>query len=337
MAQITKRGIENNAVDGEKLRLNNNQSLRSRNATNNGDVEILKVNSQNDVELLNLPKFNESNVATETYVNGITDTLIPISEKGASLGVATLDAGGKIPASQLPSTVVEYLGTWDAATNTPQLQDGIGDAGDVYIVSLGGVVDFGNGPIEFSPGDWVIFNGSEWEKSINSNAVQSVNGFQGVVELTTDNIEQGSANLYYSQSLFDSSLSNKTTDDLAEGVTNQYYTDQKAKDAVVVDNLNGNETDKAPSVSSVKQYVSDNATRVEVETFALSGTDISNGYLDLAEEAQNVIEVTPKGFPVQHPFDDYSLSVVSGKTRVTFLGDMLLLGVGDKIKIAYSV
>ena len=52
---------------------------------------------------------------------------------GAANGVATLDSGGKVPVSQLPSSVVTYLGTWNAATNTPTLVNGTGDAGDLYM------------------------------------------------------------------------------------------------------------------------------------------------------------------------------------------------------------
>lgn len=56
-------------------------------------------------------------------------------------------------------------GFWDASTNTPELQDGIGTIGYYYIVSVGGTVDFGNGNITFTVGDWVYYNTSnEWVK-----------------------------------------------------------------------------------------------------------------------------------------------------------------------------
>jgi hypothetical protein len=96
-----------------------------------------------------------------------------IAQKGAANGLATLDAGGKIPSSQLPSTVMEYRGMWDASTNTPTLADGMGDSGDVYIVSVGGTVNLGSGNITFLAGDWVIYNGSIWEKSDDSDSVKA--------------------------------------------------------------------------------------------------------------------------------------------------------------------
>lgn len=138
------------------------------------------------------------------YLDGVTSPIqtqlgnkIDSSEKGANNGVATLDAGGKIPASQLPSTVMEYKGTWNASTNSPTLADGVGDPGDVYIVSVAGTQNLGSGSISFAVGDWVIYNGSIWQKSSASDAVVSVNGQQGVVVLDTDDIAEGTSNLYY--------------------------------------------------------------------------------------------------------------------------------------------
>lgn len=133
--------------------------------------------------------------ATELgYVSGVTSAIqtqlnakIPTSEKAVANGVATLDSGGKVPVSQLPSAVMTYEGTWNASTNSPVLADGTGDAGMVYIVSTAGTQNLGSGSISFSLGDWVVYNGSVWEKSVNSNAVASVNGATGAVTVNAIN------------------------------------------------------------------------------------------------------------------------------------------------------
>jgi len=88
---------------------------------------------------------------------------------GAANGVATLDSGGKVPVSQLPASVVTYLGTWNAATNTPTLVNGTGDAGDLYICNVAGTVNFGAGPITFAVGDWVLYGSGTWQKSNGQN------------------------------------------------------------------------------------------------------------------------------------------------------------------------
>jgi len=100
---------------------------------------------------------------------------------GAANGVATLDSGGKVPVSQLPSSVVTYLGTWNAATNTPTLTNGVGDAGDMYICNVAGTVNFGAGPVTFAVGDWVLYGSGTWQKSSGQNGTvtsvgASING-----------------------------------------------------------------------------------------------------------------------------------------------------------------
>jgi len=94
------------------------------------------------------------------------------SEKGVSNGYASLDSAGKVPIAQLPSSIMEYKGTWNAATNTPTLANGTGDTGDVYICNVAGTVNFGAGAITFAVGDYVIYSGTIWQRS--SGAVGTV-------------------------------------------------------------------------------------------------------------------------------------------------------------------
>jgi hypothetical protein len=102
----------------------------------------------------------------------LLDTYQLRSEKGNANGYASLDSQGKVPISQLPSSIMEYKGTWNASTNTPTLANGTGDTGDVYICNVAGTVNFGAGPITFAVGDYVIYSGSIWQRS--SGAVGTV-------------------------------------------------------------------------------------------------------------------------------------------------------------------
>ena len=88
-----------------------------------------------------------------------------------------------------------YKGTWNANTNTPALASGVGAAGNYYIVSVAGTTNL-DGITDWQVGDWAIYQGSEWEKVDNTDAVVSVNGFTGAVSLSTSNINEGS-NLYF--------------------------------------------------------------------------------------------------------------------------------------------
>ena len=118
---------------------------------------------------------------------------IALTELAQPLGVATLDGGGKVPINQLPVTGMEYQGSWDASDNTPTLADGIGTAGHFYVVSTAGTYDFGSGDITFLLRDWVMYNGTIWEKLEQAGEVTSVNGYSGVVVL--DAIDIGLGNL----------------------------------------------------------------------------------------------------------------------------------------------
>jgi len=119
-------------------------------------------------------------------------------DAGAANGVASLDAGGKVPVSELPAAVlgaISYQGTWNASTNTPTLTSSVGTKGYYYVVDVSGNTNL-NGITDWVIGDWAIFNGSVWQKVDNTDAVTSVNGQTGVVVLTTTNIAEGT-NLYY--------------------------------------------------------------------------------------------------------------------------------------------
>lgn len=97
----------------------------------------------------------------------------------------------------LPDPLI-YKGTWDASTNTPTLSNSdTGKLGYLYQVNVAGSVDFGAGSISFEVGDKVVNNGSIWEKWDMTDAVSSVNGQVGAVSLDTDDINEGSSNLYF--------------------------------------------------------------------------------------------------------------------------------------------
>jgi len=108
-----------------------------------------------------------------------------------------LTAFGKTQ-SQINALVggVQYKGTWNASTNVPTLQSSVGVQGNYYIVNVAGTTNL-NGITDWQVGDWAIFSESTWQKVDNTESVVSVNGFTGAVSLTTDNIPEGTTNLYY--------------------------------------------------------------------------------------------------------------------------------------------
>jgi hypothetical protein len=78
---------------------------------------------------------------------------------------------------------LSYQGTWNASTNTPTLASSTGTNGYYYIVSTAGSTNL-NGITDWQIGDWLLFNGSVWQKIDQSELVTSVNGDTGAVTLT---------------------------------------------------------------------------------------------------------------------------------------------------------
>jgi hypothetical protein len=124
---------------------------------------------------------------------------------------------------------LSYKGSYNATTNSPDLTSSL--KGDFYIVSVGGTL----AGVTLDVGDHIVFNqdasspitSAMFDKIDNTDAVASVNGQTGVVSLDTDDISEGSSNLYYTNARFDTQLGTKTTDNLTEGSSNLYYTNAR--------------------------------------------------------------------------------------------------------------
>jgi hypothetical protein len=76
-----------------------------------------------------------------------------------------------------------YQGTWNASTNTPTLASSVGTNGYYYITATAGSTNL-NGITDWQIGDWLMFNGTVWQKIDQSNLVTSVAGKTGAVTLT---------------------------------------------------------------------------------------------------------------------------------------------------------
>jgi hypothetical protein len=220
---------------------------------------------------------------------------------GANSGIATLDAGGKVPVSQLPNSVMTFEGTWNATTNTPTLADATGNAGMVYLVSVGGTQDLGSGSQTFAPGDWVVANSTVvWEKSINSNAVVSVNGSTGVVTVNAINELTGDV----TASAASGSQSKATT--IASGAV----TGTKiASDTITNSNINS-----AAAIAYSKLALSNSIVAGDITSDAVTTAKILNANVTLAKLASD--------------------SVDENKLKSTALGSTLTGGSGTVVNVA---
>jgi len=157
-------------------------------------------------------------------INGLQNALdlkISTVEKGAVNGVASLDSNAKLPTEQLPESVigsVSYKGVWDSSTNTPAIPSATTtQKGWYYVVSNNVASNHGypNVPtISFAAGDWIICNGSTWDKLDATDQVFTVHGRTGNIiaqtgDYTTDQVTEGT-NKYFSNTLARTALSGGT-------------------------------------------------------------------------------------------------------------------------------
>ena len=96
-----------------------------------------------------------------------------LTTNGSALSWATVSGGG-----------LTYQGTWNASTNTPTLASSTGTSGYYYIVATAGSTTL-NGISDWKIGDWLIYNGTAWQKIDQSETLQSITSTDGSVTVTT--------------------------------------------------------------------------------------------------------------------------------------------------------
>lgn len=181
---------------------------------NRPDLEIDNVNvfetpvsSDRWVAEKAIPTWDESAI-----VSALGYTPEDAAQKGEPNGYPELDADGKVPLANMPSSVFTYKGTWNASTNTPALEDGTGVSGDTYRVSVAGTQDLGAGNISFQVDDRICYNGTTWEKWDANDAVTSVNGRTGAVTA-----QAGDYAAHYAEKIYYAKLSDVKASNTAGG------------------------------------------------------------------------------------------------------------------------
>jgi len=162
------------SVTKEQLGLDkvvNIDTTTTSNITDSADKRF--VSDAQKAVLDNTSGSNSGDETTTTIITKIGYTPENTVNKDASNGYCGLDSGGKVPLQNLPSTLLKYIGTWNAETNTPSLTaTDLTKVSHVYVVSHDGT-QFG---ITWKAGDWLIYDADGMvEKSDNSDDVVSVN------------------------------------------------------------------------------------------------------------------------------------------------------------------
>ena len=207
---------------------------------------------------------------------------IPLIEKGANDGVATLDSSGKIPSSQLPNGLeggITVVGFWNADTNTPNLSSITASQGEAYQVSVAGTTSL-NGENNWSVRDLVVWSDSltgNWFKINSTDAVLSVNGESGAVVLDADDIsDTGTSNKWASQSELDQIATNTTN--IADNATN--ITDNTSDIATNTGNIATNTSNIANNTANILTNTNALTTKLESITAGTPNVSITGDALN---------------------------------------------------------
>lgn len=353
MSAISKKFIQDNAVDGAKIRLLNNQTFRARNAAGTADIDLFKLDNSDEFSLQAIPKLDASlpipnapkQLATveyiEQYVLGKTDakdavhccadTPIPLTGAGQlviddyELGVAT-------------STPVKRV----LLTAQPLRKDnGVYD----YIYSAGGYTlvrsaDFDENAEVTSGAYTRIINGTKysmWDATLNTAdpIVVGVDPLDWTLMPTTASLVAGDM-----VKLTDLTISVDLA--TASGLESTSPGDNAGQLRARVDQT-ALEKDKTVKIDTGSNAIV--AKKPRRQQFTLSAGDISNGYIDLAYvAAQDSVVLAPEGAPRQREGVDYTVNYTGGtgsNTRVFFAGGLAAGGAselvaGDKVDVDYA-
>lgn len=189
---------------------------------------------------------------------------------------------------------------------------------EVNVDSNSNTIDITNTPQEIT----VLTSGTV----IQQSGVTSVNGNTGpAVVLDTDDINEGTTNLYYtsaransdfdtrlatksttnlaegtnlyyttarSNSDFDTRLATKTTDNLNEGTTNLYFTNARSRQAISVSDLGGDGSLSYDNSTGVITYTGPSASEVRAHFTAGTGVTITTGTIAIGQSVSTTDSVT---------------------------------------------
>lgn len=192
------------------------------------------------------------------------------SLKGASGGLAELDAGGKIPSAQLPALAI---------TDVHVVADNA--ARDLLSVEEGDVA------ITTSTGKSWIYDGSVWQELTAAGAVISVNGETGAVSLDADDIAEAPSgtNQYFTSQrakdavVVDSSTGTQTDQAMSVSAAKAYSESQASSASGAAVSSANSYTDSAVSGLASESYVDNAVSGLASESY------VDNAVSGLASES----------------------------------------------------
>lgn len=166
------------------------QMVQGQIAINNTDANIFIKDAANNIVIAASAAGHAAALAAVQTVNGESPVAGALTLTAANIGangVVPLGADQKIAAEYLPASVVgalTYQGTYNATTQVPALPAATTNKGAYWVVSTAGTSQ----GLTLTVNDWIISNGTAYEKIDGQNDVSSVAGRTGAVVLTVADV-----------------------------------------------------------------------------------------------------------------------------------------------------
>lgn len=373
MSQIIQKFIQDNAINGAKIRLNNNENLRARNVAGTADVNIIKLSNSDVAEFQVLPAVltslpiptSDKQLATIEYIKNYVNGKLDAKDAAIYLAdfniIGTFSAGSStVPASITNATQLVIDGYSFTATDiitpnkrialtgqTAGLQNGIYDLTSATATSytLTRSSDFSG-----------IANASG--NSVTSGAyffVVSGTVYSGyeVILTTPDPLVINTTSLNFVK--YPSTLS-LTGGDMIIKSGNDFSIDLQSNSGLESSNPGNQagqlrikvdpstlEKDKTTAINSGNGSII--SRKHSKQTYTLASQDITNQYLDttfIAGDSSVNFSVAGAGSQLENT--DYSTNYTGGtggKSRISFLNGLATSGLsalstGDIVQIQYT-
>lgn len=373
MSQIIRKFIQDNAVNGVKIRLENNEMFRGRNAAGNGEVNILKVNLFDKPEFQTLPEVANflpipssiKQLATVEYINNYIQgkidakdavNLLADSNVAGTFTPGTNTAGAEIFASTgnllidgMPAQVgyrLGLVGQTNGATNG--IYDVVEHIGDNTGYRLRRSKDFDNVENEIGEINQEVTSGAYF--NVVTGTIYS--GYE-VVLTTEDPIVLDTTILTFVK--YPSTLS-LVGGDMILKLGNTITVDLQTNGGLESSNPGNDlgqlrikvdtavlEKDKTTTINTANGSLV--ARKHNKNLYSLLANDITNQYVDLPFIAgQSSVYVAVQGGGSQLEGEDYVVNYTggtAGKTRITFVnglasGGVSALAAGDKVEVQHT-
>jgi len=174
---------------------------------------------------------------------------------------------------------------------------------------------------------------TSWDSATGNLIINTADGGSFYTKVTldpydTDDLTEGSTNLYYTDARADARIAAATTDDLTEGSTNLYYTDARARGAVSVTDAGGDGSLAYNSSTGVLTYTGPSASEVRAHFSAGTGVTISSGQVSIGQAVGTADNVTFNNVTVDGTLtsDDITSASVTATGNVVVQGNLTVEG-----------